>query len=273
MSYQHELTVASQLALEAGHLLMTLRHTALDVQLKGEDDPVTQADIAASALIVEGLNRAFPDDVVISEEAPDDPQRLEHPRVWFIDPLDGTKDFIAGEPGFCVMIGLAVRHRPTLGVIYQPVTGRLYSAASGHAATVTHHDLTLRLQVATGKDIRMVVSRTHRSDRLNRLKAALGVKDEQRIGSVGVKVGLIAMGERDLYINPSAKTKAWDTCAPEAILTGAGGRLTDFKGHPLHYGQPDLANPKGLIASNGIIHERVLAAIQDVLRADPHERT
>ena len=104
----------------------------------------------------------------------------------------------------------------------------------------------------------MVASRSNRGPALDEVKSALGIKDELAIGSVGLKLGLIASGERDLYVNPWPKCKAWDTCAPEAILVAAGGVLTDTQGDPIRYDEEDLARRRGLVASNGRLHAGVL---------------
>src|SRR5215470_2177464 len=114
MGFERELTVAEDLARRAGRLILGYFGTGLSVEKKTGDEPVTRADREASELIVAGLRAGFPDDIVVSEEAPDDPQRLGGGRrVWFVDPLDGTRDFIRGRHGFAVMIGLCDGARPT----------------------------------------------------------------------------------------------------------------------------------------------------------------
>ena len=110
--------------------------------------------------------------------------------------------------------------------------------------------------------MRSEASRSHRTPEIDAVKKALGIDDEMNIGSVGLKLGLIALGERDLYVNPSSKSSAWDTCAPEALLTHAGGRITDLAGAPLTYTSPQLRNERGLLASNGAAHEAVLEKLR-----------
>ncbi|HWN66557.1 MAG TPA: inositol monophosphatase family protein, partial [Haliangium sp.] len=113
-SMSRELQVAERLAREAGALVMGLRGPEIDVDMKAGNEPVTEADRSASRLILKGLAEAFPGDVHISEENADDLRRLDAERVWYVDPIDGTKDFIRGHEGFAVMIGLTVQHRPVL---------------------------------------------------------------------------------------------------------------------------------------------------------------
>jgi 3'(2'), 5'-bisphosphate nucleotidase len=260
-----ELEVAERLARAAGAITLEYHGRKLQVDLKAGDEPVTVADRQASDAIVAGLREAFPDDVVISEEMTDDPRRLTATRVWYIDPIDGTKDFIRGGDGFCVMIGLAVDHVPRLGVLYSPLGARLFWAARGCGSWLCQPDTEPeRLRCSDVADVgsaRLVASKSHRSDSIDRVKSALGIRDEQNIGSVGLKLGLIAMGERELYVNPSSKSSSWDTCAPQAVLVEAGGRITDIHGDPLHYDSDGVSHTRGLLASNGHIHDAAVTKL------------
>jgi len=257
-----ELQVATRLALEAGQIIRALHSSGISVDKKAGNEPVTQADRDANAHIVAGLVAAFPADGLLTEEAPDDGSRLTKPRVWMVDPLDGTKDFIRGESGFAVMIGLCVDERPALGVVYQPIGDRLYFASRAAGAfTVLAGGAPERMRVSAVSEpsqIRMVASKSHRDEKIDQVRAALGITDELNVGSVGLKLGLIARGERDLYVNPSGHSKLWDVCAPEAILVEAGGRLTDAHGSPIDYRGKDVRCLDGLIASNGQLHDTVV---------------
>lgn len=260
----HELEVAERLARAAGELILTLRSPDIDVDLKAGDEPVTEADRSASRLILAGLVEAFPDDVHISEENADDLRRLQAERVWYVDPIDGTKDFIRGHEGFAVMIGLAVGHRPVLGVVYEPVHDRMFRAADGEAWFQARSKPPRRLQVSPVSEpaeIRLVASKSNRTRTIDEVKSALGIRDELNVGSVGLKLCLIALAERDLYVNPSSHSKVWDTCAPEAILRAAGGRITDVHGQPLHYDRQDVHRRDGLVASNSLVHDEVIARL------------
>jgi 3'(2'), 5'-bisphosphate nucleotidase len=263
---ERELVVASTLARDAGALILRYFGTPLTVDSKAGDEPVTRADREASELIVKGLAAAFPEDIIISEEAADDPRRLAAAgRVWFVDPLDGTRDFIRGRKGFAVMIGLCVDGRPVAGVVFQPHGDRLYTAAPELGTWVEDEAGRRRLRCSTIADpgqLRLVASRSHRTPEIDAVKAALGIQDEMNIGSVGLKLGLIALGERDLYVNPSSRSSAWDTCAPEALLVNAGGRITDLAGDPLVYTARELRNERGLLASNGVAHDAVVAKLR-----------
>ncbi len=259
--YQRELQTAIELAQSAGTLVVALRADGLEVDYKSGQEPVTLADRQASSDIVDGLRRAFPQDVVVSEELEVDERRLTAKRVWYVDPIDGTRDYIRGDDGFAVMIGLCVDGTPTVGVVHQPTRGRTYFAAPGVAPQVAHGDRCEPLLVSTTDDpaqIRLAASASHRSEDIDRVKTQLGIRDELNVGSVGLKLCLIAAGSRDLYVNPQAKTKAWDTCAPEVILRAAGGELTDLHGRPVDYLAEDLRHHDGLVGSNKVLHATVI---------------
>ncbi len=253
-----ELLLALDLARDAGTEIVRLRGGDLGVEMKAGNEPVTIADKRASDIITRGIKNVFPDDAVISEEGSHD--AASRARLWLIDPIDGTKDYIRGWDGFSVMIGLVIDGRPQLGVVHQPQISRTFLASPTGAFVLAGTEMSNLVvsAIATAAQARLISSASHRSDEMDQVKATLGITDEQQIGSVGVKLSLIASGVRDLYINPTTRTKAWDTCAPEAILTRAGGRVTDLFGHPLDY-HGDLAHRHGLVASNGRIHDEVVA--------------
>ncbi len=273
--YMRELEVAINLAREAGAAILDYYDRPVRVERKMDVDevhfePVTAADRAANELIVEGLRRAFPEDGVLAEESVDTDRRLEKNRVWMIDPMDGTTGFIARDGDFAVQIGLAVEGRSRLGVVFQPLSDLLYWAVEGSGAWVHRHGFEPeRVRVSGTSDVakmRLAASRTHRSPRLDRVVKKLRIKDEVRRGSVGIKIGLIIEQQCDLYIHLSPRTKQWDTCAPEIILTEAGGRITDLFGAPLRYNVPDVQNHNGLVATNGAAHHLVIEALAPLLR-------
>jgi len=250
---------------------MKFHGAELAVERKAGNEPVTVADRQASELLVSGLREAFPDDVVISEENADDLRRLAARRVWYIDPIDGTQDFIRGEDGFCVMIGLCLDHRPAVGVIYQPLHDRLFAAAPRAGTWLAAPGIApQQAHVSSVSDlsgVRLVASKSHRGASIDTVKSALGISSEINIGSVGLKLGIIALGERDLYVNPSSRTSSWDTCGPEALLVEAGGRLSDIEGKPLRYDSEMLHHKRGLIASNGRVHDAVVEKLAPLFAA------
>lgn len=277
MNLENELQTARELARRAGAAALTFYGKPLHVAHKGAaEEPVTEADYAANEIIVNGLRAAFPKDGLLSEETTDTAQRLTRARLWVIDPLDGTKGFIAGNGDFAVQIGLAVGDEPTLGVVYLPATDVLYFAAKNLGAWVEREEGNAEsLRVSSQADVsgvRLAVSRSHRSPRMNLVMQTIGINEEISRGSVGIKVGLIVERECDLYVHLSPHTKHWDTCAPDAILREAGGRLTDLWGASLRYNTPDIQNHNGLVASNKVLHEEVINKLDPLLREFGRER-
>lgn len=271
---EKELEVARRLAREAGAILMEFYRGETEVKWKGHDDPVTAADYAANEMLVRELRRHFPQDAILSEEAPDDKIRLTHDRVWMVDPMDGTKQFIERLDEFAVMIGLAVEGRPTVGVVYNPATDRMFYAAPGNGAFVEEKWTTKRLRVSDLADSKRMVaamSRSHHSPTVDRIRERLGANGQIRSGSVGLKFGLIAEALAHLYIHPGARTNQWDTCGPEAILREAGGVITDINGDPLEYNTQQVRNLKGIVATNGVIHEKIIEIISSVLAEMKHK--
>jgi 3'(2'), 5'-bisphosphate nucleotidase len=271
-TYDHELRAALNLAREAGAAILEFYEGPLQIEQKyGFDDrePVTQADRVANDLIVNALQKEFPNDGILAEESVDTAHRLDKRRVWMIDPLDGTNGFIDGNGDFAVQIGLAEDGDCVLGVVYQPLTDLLYHAVRGQGAWITRPDLAPeRAVVSDSEDLsrmRLAASRSHRSPRMDKVVKALGVGEEVQRGSVGIKVGLIVEQQCDLYVHLSSRTKQWDTCAPEIFLTEAGGRLTDLFGRPLEYNSPEVQNRNGVIASNGVAHDRIVEALAPLL--------
>jgi 3'(2'), 5'-bisphosphate nucleotidase len=272
LAYDHELSVACELARTAGAAILEHYEGPLHIKQKASADdlePVTQADTIANDLIVTGLKREFPGDGILAEESIDTKRRLEKSRVWMVDPLDGTNGFIDGNGDFAVQIGLAEDGQCVLGVVYQPLPDVLYRAVRGGGTWIERPDFdSLQAKVSdkqTISEMRLAASRSHRSPRMNRVVARFGFKDEVQRGSVGIKVGLLIEQQCDVYIHLSPRTKQWDTCAPEVILTEAGGHITDLFGYPLNYNVLEVQNRNGLVASNGVSHDRIIETLAPLL--------
>jgi 3'(2'), 5'-bisphosphate nucleotidase len=265
---EKELENAKRVARDAGRILTRIYETDFGVAYKGASDPVTEADREANDYIVEQLRALHPEDGIVAEESPDRGDATGCGRVWYVDPLDGTKEFIAKNGEFSVMLGLAVDGRAVLGVVYQPVHDKLYAGVVGEGATLERagdvHALSVS-EVAEPAELRLVVSRSHRSDSTGDLVQRLGIRHETASGSVGLKVGLIAERSADLYVHISDRSSAWDACGPEAILRAAGGRFTDLAGDAYVYGAgPDLRNSRGILACNAAAFPSVLPVARAV---------
>lgn len=271
-TFAYDLEVALDLARTAGAAILEFYEGPLQIDQKtGFDDrePVTQADRVANELIVNALKKEFPNDGILAEESVDTAHRLDKRRVWMIDPLDGTNGFIDGNGDFAVQIGLTHDGQCVMGVVYQPLTGVLYHAIIGQGTWISRPNLKPeRASVSDQQELslmRLAASRSHRSPRMDKVVKAFKVKEEVRRGSVGIKVGLIIERQCDLYVHLSPRTKQWDTCAPEIILTEAGGRLTDLFGRPLEYNSLEVQNRNGIIASNGAAHDKIVNTLAPLL--------
>jgi 3'(2'), 5'-bisphosphate nucleotidase len=270
--YERELEVVVDLARAAGKTILEQYEKPLRVETKSHDDdiePVTQADRIANELIVNGLNAVFPSDGILAEESVDTERRLSKSRVWMVDPLDGTNGFIDGNGDFAVQIGLVEDGEPVIAVVYVPLSRTLYRAVVGHGAWIERPQReTEQAAVSDRKTfatMRLAASRSHRSPRMSKVVQRFGFREEVQRGSVGIKVGLLVEQECDVYIHLSPRTKQWDTCAPQLILTEAGGRVTDLFGQPLHYNVRDVNNRNGLVASNGAAHDLIIENLAPLL--------
>ena len=266
--------MATELARAAGAILLKHYYSPFLVEQKinalQETEEVTAADREANELIVSRLREEFPDDGILAEESSDTEERLGKDRVWLIDPMDGTKNFIQRDGDFAVQIGLAEKGVAVAGVVYQPVRDALYRAARGGGAWLEGKDAEAERMAVSARttpgEMVLASSRSHRSPRMERVVSAFGFKDELRRGSVGVKIGLIAEQQADLYLHLSPSTKQWDTCGPEMILVEAGGRLTDLFGQPLRYNALRIDNQNGVVATNGVAHDLVIESLAPLLR-------
>jgi 3'(2'), 5'-bisphosphate nucleotidase len=268
--HDRELETAAKIAREAAVLVRGYHRKKMVIEAKAGNEPVTEADRAANALIVKRLAEAFPKDTILSEEIPDSGARIGRSRIWMVDPIDGTSDFILGDTGFVVMIGLAIDGRPIVGAVAHPLSEKVFAGVVGAGAWV--EDVTgarTPLHTSTierAPGIRLVASKTHRTQRIDKIKKALQIEDEINVGSVGLKIGLVTEAKRDLYVYTGGRTKIWDTCAPEAVLSAAGGKMTDVDGNPLVYDREDLYNRRGIVASNGALHPFVIETLTPLVR-------
>ncbi len=248
----------------AGKAILEVYASPFKVRFKGPDDPVTDADFRAQEVILAGLAREFPDDGIVSEEYPVSEEARCKPRVWYVDPLDGTGEFVARTGEFSVIIGLLEGGLPKLGVVYCPVTGTLYAGVCDDSAWIIKGNDTKRTWVsaaASPQPLRLAVSRSHRHPVIDVVKSRLGMVNEIPCGSVGAKIALLVSGQADAYVEPAPYTSKWDVCGAEAILRGACGFMSDMAGGPLRYDEPEIKNTRGFVASNRACHGDLLAAI------------
>jgi 3'(2'), 5'-bisphosphate nucleotidase len=230
----------------AGDAIMAIYRRGLaEVSHKADASPVTEADVAANRVLVNQLAHLLPGCHVVSEE---DPASLVYRqgvgRFWLIDPLDGTKEFIARNGEFTVNIALIEEGRSTLGVVYAPAIDALYWGGTGLGACRCIGDQIVAINVASaaeGRACRVVASKSHLNEAAQAIIDRLGDVSLVQAGS-SLKFCRVAEGEADIYPR-LAPTCEWDTAAAQAVLEGAGGAVVDLHGQPLLYGKPDVLNP------------------------------
>ena len=255
--------------------------------LSVDDDPkgpVSAADLAVNDHLLAGLGRAYPAApwTLLSEEtasqwAQGEPINAEW--LWILDPLDGTRDFLAGTGEYAVHLALIHHRRPVLGVVLLPELDQLWFGlldvedpqAWCESPGGARQPVRFSPRQALAELI-PVTSRSHRDDRLDQLMGCLGVAQGIARGSVGGKIGAILRGETDLYLSLSGRTapKDWDLAAPEAVLLAAGGAFSHADGLPLQYNTGDFRQAGCLIASHGRAHQALCqAAAAAMARIDP----
>lgn len=257
--------IARELALKASNEVIRLLHQPIHQERKKDRSLVTEADLRSDSILREGLAKAFPDHAIVTEEDGLS-GKVGSDWVWLVDPLDGTKAYAKGIPGFCVMVGLLKEGRPHLGVVVDPLQNLIYEAVRGQGAYLTSQGKRSRLQVSSRHDffkMPLVTSTGFKEDLLKRIVDRLRTPVCEPINSVGIKVGMVMRQEADIYLNHHT-VHYWDTCAPQIILEEAGGRFTLLDGTPLQY---DLAGDHShgalTLATNGTRHEELIGILAE----------
>ncbi len=239
------------LAEEAGTAILEVYSSGeFDTVSKGDGSPLTKADMAADAIIKEGLGAISPGIPILSEESKAVPfsERRGWGRFWLVDPLDGTKEFVKRNGEFTVNIALIEDGRPVLGVVHAPVFAVTYAAAKGEGAFKLSGSVKEAIGVKGYESgpPKLAVSRSHRGAPLEAFIARIGPADFIEMGS-SLKLCLVAEAAADLYPR-FGPTMEWDTAAAHAVVEEAGGRVTDLAGTELSYNKEDILNPHFMAA-------------------------
>ncbi|HVU04632.1 MAG TPA: 3'(2'),5'-bisphosphate nucleotidase CysQ [Polyangiaceae bacterium] len=256
-----------EIAAEASLVVREVYETPFSVDWKGKDDPVTAADRRANELICRRIAETWPGVPIVAEES--EPETFAgfqtKERVFFVDPLDGTAEFIARNGEFVVMIGMVEGDRAIAGVVTAPATGEAWAGSVGDGAFhVNAAGARQKIRVSAETRIeraRGVASRSHRSPALELALRDLALGSVGAVGSAGLKGAEIAMGRADVYFGPGKVGKLWDACAVDAIVTAAGGKFSDGRGAPFDYRAGSLDNVRGLVATNGPLHDVVVSCL------------
>jgi|TARA_B100000315_G_scaffold188911_1_gene178696 myo-inositol-1(or 4)-monophosphatase len=250
---KHELSIAKNAAVAAGEIILKYYKSDYEVRDKGQTkfytshNPVTTADNAANDYLKEIINCEFPDDGWFSEETVDSPERLDKDRVWIVDPLDGTKEFIEGVPNFVVSIAMVIDQRPHIGILYNPVTKELFSSIRRMGSWL--NDEPIECTSLDGPKSMVILN--SRSETKKGLWSPYSdkFKELRAIGSVAYKLGLISAGKADIFVSLRPKNE-WDICAGHCIIEGAGGVLLNIKGETIKYNKKDTLILPGIIAGH-----------------------
>jgi 3'(2'), 5'-bisphosphate nucleotidase len=231
------------------HFYDSDRHSDEFLQIKSDSSPVTEADLASNAVIRNELLALTPKYPIISEE---DTlvaweMREQYNRVWIVDPLDGTKEFMSKNGEFAIHIALVEKGIPILGVVYIPYFNKMYYAIKkGGAFLETDNQIVpIRAEEVdlTAPNLRVVHSRSHMNEGTKVYIQSLDKPITTPLGS-SLKMMAIAEGKQDLYPKVGGKMMEWDTCAPQIILEEAGGMMVCLeKGRPLQYNKEILVQP------------------------------
>jgi 3'(2'), 5'-bisphosphate nucleotidase len=233
---------AITLAHAAADAIMAIYEHAFEVERKADASPLTAADLAAHRILVEGLERLTPDIPVLSEEAAEDATwntRREWRRLWLVDPLDGTREFVKRNGEFTVNLALIEDGEAIFGIVQAPVTGQLWHAARGGPAMLREgrNERVVQARRPATSPLRVAASRSHRDTRTEAFIARMGEVEPIGLGS-SLKFCRLAEGALDVYPR-FGPTSEWDTAAGQVVLEAAGGAVLDAKGRPLRYNQRD----------------------------------
>ena len=237
----------TELAREAGRTILEIYASSFTVAEKEDHSPLTEADLRSEKLILAGLKRLAPEIPVLSEETGQVPwsRRRDWSRLWVVDPLDGTKEFVQRNGEFTVNIALVDHHRAVLGVVHAPVLERTYYACEGIGAfrsDVHASGRPIRVAKRGAGPVRVVGSRSHRGSSLDGFLAKVGPHEFVEVGS-SLKLCLVAEGNADVYprLGPTCE---WDTAAGQCVLEQAGGQVLKLNGEPLDYNaREEVLNP------------------------------
>jgi len=236
-TFEREVEVARRAAATAAEIIVGFARGSRDSWEKGEDSPVTQADLAANTAILEALHESFPQDHVLSEETADSPERMSAGRLWVVDPLDGTKEFIEGVPQYAVSIALTIDGEPVVGVVHNPQAEECFWGAAGQGAYLGDERLRISSATSLGESV-LLSSRTEmKRGQVDAFKDS--VKELLPVGSVALKLAWVAAARGDAWLSMAPKSE-WDVCGGHLLVREAGGIFEVFGSGERTYNQQDI---------------------------------
>jgi 3'(2'), 5'-bisphosphate nucleotidase len=265
MRFEHELAVALEAARAAGRHILSA-YADFQAIPDARADITTAADRESQEIILQQVRQAFPTDALCAEERTPTLASAPHsgPRLWVVDPIDGTRGFAQKNGEFSVMIAFLEEGRLAVGVVLEPVPQRLTYAVRGEGCWRRDADaepLSCRVS-ATANLAEATLVQSH-SRGPSRQALALAPGRVVHTHSAGVKLARVARGDADLYVNHYPNFHDWDIAAGHILVEEAGGTVTGLKGQTIHYGSPGADQRVGLLASNGVLHAAALARLAD----------
>ena len=247
--------------IQAGEKVREVYDTDFEVNKKDDNSPITKADLESNKILRSVLEKTgIP---ILSEEDVDDKSRLVSEKVWIVDPLDGTQDFVNRTGEFTILVGLVENHVPVMGLVYLPIKKILYFAEKGMGAFCYDLNKWEKISVRNVDDVSKclaLVSRHHLSGKEKKILDHLGITNTLTIGST-LKVMEISSGRGDIYLTTTNKMSQWDTCASWCVISEAGGQMTDISGNDLFYNTESVKHENGLLVTNGFVHEIIVSKI------------
>ena len=263
-----DLALALGAAAEAGKLVMEAFRTDQDVHHKSPDQPVTEADLQADRLLADRLLADHPDYGWLSEETVDRPERLSRSRVWVVDPIDGTRSFIAGYAEFGISVGLVEDGVPVIGVIHNPARDEMFWAVRGGGAYLrTGSAEAVRLRTEAGGEVDRPSMLASRSEIRRGEFESFDDHDLLELGSTAYKMAGVAAGRGHAFLSRGPKSE-WDVAAGVLIVEEAGGTATDLDGRAIVFNRPDPRVNGILVAAPGL-HAGLLRRVRELESAGP----
>ena len=260
-SLKEDLFIALEASKEAGKIIMKYYRHDYEIKEKGYHNPVTTADNEADDYLKKTLLGARPSYGWLSEETVDSKVRLEKEKVWIVDPLDGTKEFIEGVPQFVVSIGLVKNGKPIVGILYNPVTDEIFHASEGCGAFLNNE----KFEVSKKENISEMTILNSRSETRRGLWDAFkeNFKKLEPIGSVAYKMGLTAVGKADVFATLRPKNE-WDVCAGVCLISEAGGKTINLSnGQELSFNNEKTLIEPGIIAGYNLSVDKTYKVLSE----------
>ena len=267
-----ETNLAIEAAMKAGKAVIEVYKNNFSYQVKDDNSPITEADIKSNGIIQEALS--ITNIPILSEENVDDLVRLKHEKIWIVDPLDGTSDFVEKTGEFTIMISLVQSSKPILGVIYWPTEDKLYVAQKNKGAYELFSGHWKKLNVNNISNLEKchaVISRHHLSESDKKFIKKLNLLEFNQKGS-SLKVLDICSGEAEVYLTTTNKIKQWDTCASHCLISESGGKITSMYGEDLEFNTELINHENGLLVTNGLIHNKIVKKYSEFLNSQSQSK-